>query len=149
MGTIALVCVPMPSMAENAWPVEISPLLKQTLRPARSSAHTAEKLPFAHQSQQRLAVWTGTRLHQVHAVDMRRLADQPEHARNRPPHVGRLEQQAAGTGGGQEQPLARLQRLVDPRELLRAGEGFDCRFEEGDGGVHVGRRSEDLLRQQT
>jgi hypothetical protein len=28
-------------MTENAAPEEMSPLLKQTLRPARSSAHTA------------------------------------------------------------------------------------------------------------
>jgi hypothetical protein len=43
IGTIAFVRVPMPSMPEEPFSPWISAGLKQTLRPARSSAHTEEK----------------------------------------------------------------------------------------------------------
>ena len=47
IGTMALVRVPTPSIAQEVWPTSV--LLKQTLRPARSSAHTAEKLRSSHE----------------------------------------------------------------------------------------------------
>src|SRR5579864_5362737 len=47
IGTMALVRVPTPSIAQELWPTSV--LLKQTLRPARSSAHTAEKWRSSHE----------------------------------------------------------------------------------------------------
>jgi len=44
MGTIALVWAPTPPMTGQPRPAELSPLLKHTLRPARSSAHTGMQL---------------------------------------------------------------------------------------------------------
>ena len=65
----------------------------------------------------------GTRLHEVHAVDPSRLADQAEDTRDRGTHIGRFQQQATGARRGGEQSLPRLQRLVDLRERLRTGCG--------------------------
>ena len=55
IGTIALVWVPTPSMPDAAWPAELSSLLKQTLRPARSSAHTAAKFALIAGAHGRIA----------------------------------------------------------------------------------------------
>ncbi len=114
IGTMALVCVPTPSIPGEACPAGIASVLRQTLRPARSSrAHVGEVAlvaaeaggilqvgrhalggPLAHHDQQRLAVGTDARLHQVDAIDARRLADEAEHpgdrgaARRRPPAAG-------------------------------------------------------------
>ena len=49
IGTMALVWVPTPSMLEEPRAVDSSVLLKHTLRPARSSAHTAAKLRSSHE----------------------------------------------------------------------------------------------------
>ena len=76
------------------------------------------------------------RLHEIHAVDVRRRADQPKNPGDRSTYIGSFQQQAAGTARGRQQSLARLQRLVDPPEGIRTGRGVGLRREDGDVGVH-------------
>jgi len=101
--------------------------------------------PLAHHREQPLAIGTGTRLHQVHAVDARGLTEEPEDSWDRGPHVGSFQQPATGACRSREQSLARLQRLVDPPQGLRTGRGLWLRFQGGGVGIHP---SETVLTQR-
>src|SRR5438067_2324753 len=81
------------------------------------------------------------------SIDVGRLADEPQHPRDRSAHFRRLEQQATRPGGGGQEPLAALERLVDCGELLRTRGGFAFDLEQGNGGIHVRRYSQRFERQ--
>jgi hypothetical protein len=96
--------------------------------------------PLAYHGEQPLALGAGNSLHEVHAINARRLAEQPEDPWDRGANVGSFQQQAAGARRGREQPLARLQRLVDVGDRFRAGRRPAMGLKDGDIGGH-GRKS--------
>ena len=115
---------------------------RQTLRPARSSADTAGYLRSSQLQTGRdrrcaaerprrptrsprpaAARRCGPRLRRASGFTRSTRAASPsrtQHVGHGAAHVRGLEQQAAGLGGGRQQPLAALQRLVDVAQLLGA-----------------------------
>src|SRR2546430_4239820 len=105
-------------------------------RPPRSTL-----FPYTTLFRSRLPHRTDAGLQDIDAIDAGRLADEPQHPRNRSAHFRRLEQQATRPGGGGQETTAAPERLVDCGELLRTRGGFAFDFEQGNGGIHVRRYS--------